>query len=79
MDEQEIRSKYRSIQIVPKSLAKGKGKHKGKKTVRCKCKACGKTSTVATSDLWLKLCECGERFNHSVSTLQQRAKRKEAK
>jgi hypothetical protein len=66
MDEQEIRSKYRSINIVKGSLRKGRGKHANKNVVDVICR-CGKKQTVATSDLHLKLCSngCGEKLNRA--------------
>jgi hypothetical protein len=67
MDEQELRSKYRSINIVKGSLRKGRGKHANKNVVDCVCK-CGRKQTVASSDLWLKnCCGCGEKLNRARS------------
>jgi hypothetical protein len=63
MDEQQLITKYKNAGIIKGSLCKGRGKHSGKNTVRCKCR-CGKVQTIATSDLWLKNCDsCGEKLN----------------
>lgn len=64
MTEQELMAKYKYAGIVDGSHKKRIGKHKGKYTVRCKCKACGKISPpIASSDLWQKVCKCGQKFN----------------
>jgi len=77
MTEGELFAKYKNAGIIKGSLHKGKGKHRGKNVVQCKCGACGTVQPVASSDLWLKLCsnpKCGEKLNRGRNARKRGAK-----
>lgn len=61
MNESELRDKYPVINIVPKSLKRGRGTTKNQVQVKCRC---GEKFPCYTSDLWLRRCpKCGEKIN----------------